>query len=303
MKRATVIGISVGSAALLAAAGVAAWAVLRPAGPADAAEEYLAALAAGDGPAALALIDGLPADADDLAAAFDAADAVIASPVVQDVTESGGTATADIAFDLAGDEQVATISLVDSPAGWMLTADALGTVTATTTLGDTVLIGGEAATAGEPHPLLPAVYPVHAAPDDILGGDASVAVVPGRDAPAAVEATVLEEATTIAQQQLDAYADACAAPAGAVPQDCGIRIPWAADLETLERVAFRIEEYPSLELSDDATSFTATDGVIVATATGTSRAGGSDAFTYRSTQWTLRGDVSFSGGQMVLAVR
>ncbi|WES64954.1 hypothetical protein P0L94_02510 [Microbacter sp. GSS18] len=303
MKRATIIGISVGSAAVLAAAGVAAWALLRPAGPADAAEAYLAALEEGDGQAALALIDDPPADAEDLAAAFDAADARIASPRVQEVSESGGTASADIAFELGGDDRVATISLVDSPGGWVLSADALGTVTATTTLGDTVLVGGVTMTAGEAHPLLPAVYPVAAAPADILGGDATVAVVPGRDAPAAVEASVLDDATTIAQRQLDAYADACASTTDAVPEHCGIRIPWAADLESLERVAFRIEEYPALELSEDAESFTAPDGVLVATVTGPSRAGGTDAFTYRTTRWTLRGDVSFTGGQMVLAVR
>jgi hypothetical protein len=41
VKRATIIGLSVGSAALIAAAGVTVWALLRPAGPTVAAEEYL----------------------------------------------------------------------------------------------------------------------------------------------------------------------------------------------------------------------------------------------------------------------
>ncbi|GAA1470614.1 hypothetical protein [Microbacterium thalassium] len=303
MKRATIIGISVASAALLAAACTAAWVLTRPPGPADAAEQYLAALADGDGRAALELIDPLPADADDLSAAFDGADAMIASPRVDEVAESGDTASADVSFELAGSEHSATFSLVRSASGWSVASDALGTATTTTTLGDTVLIGGVAIVADGPQPLLPAAYTVAAAPAGILGGDAAITVLPGEDAEAAIEAQVLDEATTVAQRQLDAYADACAAATDAVPENCGIRIPWAADLETLASVAFRIDGYPQLRLSEDADAFIATDGVLVATVTGDARAGGADAFTYRTTQWTLRGDVSFTGGQMVLAVR
>ena len=56
-------------------------------------------------------------------------------------------------------------------------------------------------------------------------------------------------------------------------------------------------------LSADATGFDATGGVIVATATGASRAGGPESFTYRADDWSVRGSVRFEGDQMVLAVR
>ena len=71
----------------------------------------------------------------------------------------------------------------------------------------------------------------------------------------------------------------------------------------LDGIAFRIEEHPVVALSEDAASFDATGGVIVATATGTTRGGESRAFTYRADDWALRGSVRFSGDEMILAVR
>ena len=103
--------------------------------------------------------------------------------------------------------------------------------------------------------------------------------------------------------KLDAYADTCAKPAQAVPDQCGLRVPWAADLASLASIAFRIEAYPIVTLSADGRAFDAVDGRIVATATGTTRDGAPGAFTYQADDWALRGSVTFTGDEMVLAVR
>jgi hypothetical protein len=111
------------------------------------------------------------------------------------------------------------------------------------------------------------------------------------------------EQTAAIQEQLDGYADACAAPAAAVPAHCGMVVPWAADLAQLSGVAFRIESYPVVVLSTDGRSFDATGGVLVATATGTTRDGAAGSVTYRSDEWALRGDVVVEDGRTIVSVR
>ncbi|MGN6218213.1 MAG: hypothetical protein ACTHNQ_01815 [Microbacterium sp.] len=109
--------------------------------------------------------------------------------------------------------------------------------------------------------------------------------------------------TAAIQEQLDHYADACAAPAKTVPEHCGIFVPWAADLAQLSGLAFRIEAYPVVVLSPDGRSFDATGGVLVATASGTTREGAPGSVTYRTGEWALRGDVVTHGDETTVSVR
>ncbi|GAA2006371.1 hypothetical protein [Microbacterium ulmi] len=150
--------------------------------------------------------------------------------------------------------------------------------------------------------LLPGAYSASASPTGLLSGATTVVVLPGGDDDVAVEASLSADATAKAQAQLDAYARACAQPADAVPANCGIRVPWAADLAGLDRIAFRIEQLPAVVLSPDARSFAATGGILVATASGTARDGTAGSFTYRADDWALRGTVAFAGDGMVLGV-
>ncbi len=96
---------------------------------------------------------------------------------------------------------------------------------------------------------------------------------PARETAVSLSPSPTPEATGAAQAQLDAYADACTQPATTVPPNCGLRVPWAADLTALSSLAFRIDQRPVLVLSADARTFAATGGVVVATATGTTREG------------------------------
>jgi hypothetical protein len=302
VKRGAVIGIVVGAVVVVAAGGVAAWALTRTPSPSDVALTYLTALERGDATAALAATDASGEERSRAEKAYAGADARIADPRIASTAQDGVTATVKATYTLDGQDVDATLTLRDD-GGWTV-SDALGTVAATTTLGAAVAIGDVTfPVGGDAVPLLPARYEVAAAPADILAGSATVDVAPGVEATAAVEASLAPDATAVVQARLDAYAQTCATPATSVPPNCGMKVPWGADLSALKSLDFRIEKTPQVTLGADATSFDATGGVIVATARGTSRGGGEGAFTYRADDWALRGSMSFDGPQLVLAVR
>ncbi|WP_144877103.1 hypothetical protein [Microbacterium sp. 1.5R] len=95
-----------------------------------------------------------------------------------------------------------------------------------------------------------------------------------------------------AQAELDEHLEQCTAtgaPNGTVPESCGIRIPWGAEFSTVTDARFRIERMPQITLSDDG--FVAEGGALVATVTGTGQDGAPRTETYRTENWSVRGDV------------
>ncbi|MFB8145192.1 hypothetical protein ACFC1W_00440 [Microbacterium sp. NPDC056003] len=311
MKRGAVVGIVGGIAVLaLAAAGVW-WFTSRPPTAQAAAESYLRALETGDFAVIAGLRgDDLGADAESLLQdAFAGAASYVSDPEILEVrVDDDGIAAVHAEALLGDDRHTLNFTMRDSGDGWELTGDHLGVLQAEAILtsapaGDSVWVGGALAPAATELRLLPAVYEVQAAPRGILAGTATATV--GTEEPVAVtiDAALSPEATALAQTQVDAYADACAAATASVPDNCGLRVPWAADLAALDSIAFRIDERPVLSLHDDAAGFDATGGVIVATASGTTRGGETASFTYRADDWALRGSIRFSGDDMILAVR
>jgi len=101
------------------------------------------------------------------------------------------------------------------------------------------------------------------APVGILTGTATAGVTPGGAATADLQPELSDTALETASAQVQAYIDACTAPTDAVPEGCGIRVPWAADLATLTSLAFRVETAPTLAFAEDLSSFAATGGVLV----------------------------------------
>ncbi|GAA1993129.1 hypothetical protein [Microbacterium pumilum] len=303
MNRGAVIAIAAAAVVLVVAGGVTAWILTRPPGPEAVAERYLQALSDGD----FGTIEGLLAERDEgldaVGAALAGATGFISDYSFQIENESDAARTVRADVELDGEPAVVGFGLVQQDGGWKIDGDYLASLEAQTMIGDAVRVGGELFPAATPIPLLPAVYPVVAAPAGLVVGE-GIAVV-SNEAPVTVtiDATVSPDATARAQEQLDAYADACAAPADAVPANCGVRVPWAADLATLNSITFRIDAYPAVTIGDDGQTFAAVDGEIVATAQGTTRAGQPGTFTYRADDWALRGTVEFTGDEMVLAVR
>ncbi|MBD7956875.1 hypothetical protein H9651_04440 [Microbacterium sp. Sa4CUA7] len=300
MKRGPLIALAATGAALVIAAGVMVFALTRPESADAVAERYLQALATGDVDAVAALL----AEPDEtVLAAFAAADAYLADPVVTDAVagEVGTGFRAEAALD--GADTTVLFTLTDESGTWTVT-DSLATIDVATTLGDAVSIGDAVLPLGEEGvvSVLPAVYTLQAAPTDFLDGAATVAATNAQPLSAAIDASLSPDAAARAQPQLDAYADACVAPAETLPDRCGLQVPWPADLTALDTLTTRIDTYPVLQIDDAALTFTASGGSVVVTAAGTDREGTADSVTYRTDDWTLRGTVSFAGDELVLTV-
>lgn len=302
VKRGPLIAVIAAGVVLLAVAGIVLWLLQRPSGPQAVAEDYLQALARGDAEAALELVDAGDLDTFIIEAAFAGASITISDPALTQVEEAAETATASFTYTLDSAPGTGQLTLRNTDTGWKVAEDGLGTLTVTSTHGDAVAIGTAVVGVNTPVLLLPAVYELGAAPVGILTGTATAAVAPGASAAADLQAQLSATALETASTQVQAYLDACTAPADAVPVSCGIRVPWAADLATLTSLAFRVETAPTLAFADDLSSFAATGGVLVATASGTTRDGATATFTYRADDWSLRGGMSFTGNQLVLSV-
>lgn len=291
------------AAVVLIGAGVAVWLVSRPPSAEAVAEDYLRALAAGDA----ARIDELLDDGDEHAElalkALSGADSYISGYSFEVSPAEAGMRTVRADVTLGGEPGIVGFTLTERDGRWLVGSDYLAELTAQTSIGDSVRVGGVLAPAGVPVALLPALYPVTAAPAGLTTGEASAVVTNQSPVTVTIDAAFSPAAVEAAQQQLDGYADGCAKPGTQIPPNCGLRIPWAADLATMSSVAFRIDAYPAVILAEDGRTFAATDGDIVATVSGTTRAGGPGTFTYRADDWALRGSVTFRGDEMTLAVR
>ncbi|WP_029262975.1 MULTISPECIES: hypothetical protein [unclassified Microbacterium] len=288
---------------VLVAGGLWIWqATGRPATAEEAAAEYLRALESGD-PAAVEAT-GAVMQRETLDAFSDATALVHGAEVISvsgdDSAPVGGvTATAEITFRLADEKHTAALTLSPVDGRWVVDESGRGTVTARPSVGSFVSIGGQTLPAGEATTLLPATYPVTAAPAELLSGESSVTVLLGDEQSIDLEVSLRSEATVAAQNQLDDHLEACTVPGDTPPEGCGIRIPWGTEFRAVSEFRYRVEKLPTLTLSGNG--FAAEGGVLVTTVTGTGQDGAKREATYRTDSWSLRGDVSFTAEGVVLS--
>ena len=291
------LGVGI-AAVLLLAAGIWLWQLSSsPATAEDTATAYLRALESGD---ANAIESTGPDISDEARAAFSGATGHIADGAVGDVDQHGDTATVDVSFRLDDETRSATLTLTREDGGWRIDSSGLGTLTAVPDAGTFVSVGDAVFAADDGIPLLPGRYPLAAAPDDLLDGTASVAVLPGERVVADLDVELRDAATDAAQAALDEHLEACTAKGGEQPEGCGIRIPWGTEFREVSDVRYRVETLPSLLLS--GTGFTAGGGVLVATVTGTGQDGSARTTTYRTDSWMVRGDATFTDTAIALTV-
>lgn len=318
MKRRTTVIIA--AAALVVVGGaLIAWALLsRADGPRATVDAYFAALERGDGTEASALTDA-PAGTPPIEyAALDTATEWIAGPRTTSITDQGVDATATTTFSLAGEQHSATIALSKQSGTWLVTSPPATSLTATSTMGGGIAVGSVAVpfgtpaeipttgspTAGSATLVLPlGVYQVGAAPAAFLAGTAEVVVAGAEPLELSLAPTLLGDAARdAAAAQLTDYLAACTAASTEVPAHCGIRVPWAADLASLTQLTFRVDAVPELAFAPDGTSFAATGGVLIATAVGQDDGGAEASFTYRDSEWAVRGSVGFAVDALTLDV-
>ncbi|MGM1017560.1 MAG: hypothetical protein ACQEW8_08505 [Actinomycetota bacterium] len=298
MTRRRGIVVAVIVAVVIAAGGLAAFLLTRSASPEDVTLEYFRALESGQQDSVTAA--GIEVSPDTLAMFAAADDHVSDARVLTSVTD-GTTADVTVAYVLDGDAQESVLSLTQDGVSWSLdTATALGTVSATTDTGGVGVGDGTTIMTAGSTPALPAVYDLVAAPVAVLDADERVVVLPGQEATATLVPELRPEAADVAQQRVDEHLTDCVTPAAIVPDSCGIRIPWAADLARVDEIRYRIDEMPTVTL--DTVSFRADGGVLVATVTGTDHEGTAASKTYRTTDWSVRGDVSFTADDIELSV-
>lgn len=297
------MALAVGAVAAVAVIGGALtlWAATRPTGPDETARAYLTALASGDADAVAALVVTDDEDADP-ARTFAAASSYPEDPRIEDLDQSGDVARvrATAVFDRTEREIVFGMQRVAE--GWRVTHDFLAAVDISTSLGDAVRVGDVLVPVGTVS-LLPAVYEFSASPPGLVAGSVIATVSSDRPVGVRVEASLAPEATERLQEQIDAYARKCTTGGAEIPDACGLRIPWAADLATVSGFAYRLERVPALSIAPDARTFVASGGVVIATATGVDHAGREASFIYRNDAWTLRGDVRIEGDVLTLGVR
>ena len=282
---------------IAAVAGVLIWQTSsRPPTAEEATTAYLRALESGDA----AAIEATGIEVSTIAVdAFADAEELIDDAEVSAVAESDdGSATADVAFRLGGEEQTAQLRLSMVDGRWTVDSSALGTMTPTATVGAFIGIGDASFPVGEGAALLPAGYTISAAPASLLDGESTALVLPGEPADVALEVVLRPEATDAAQDQLDAHLETCTAPAQAAPEGCGIRIPWGTEFRAVSDIRYRIEQTPTVTLT--ATRFSADGGVLVSTVTGTGQDGAARTTTYRTESWSVRGDIAFTADGLEL---
>jgi hypothetical protein len=285
-------------AVLLLAVGIGLWrSSSSPATAETTATAYLHALESGD---ATTVDSTGPGISEKARTAFSGATEYIADGSVEDVEQHDDTATVDVSFRLDGETRSATLTLTRHDDGWRIDSSGFGTLTVVPTTGSFISIGDAAWAADDGIPLLPAIYPVAAAPKNLLDGSAAATVLPGERVDADLDVELRDAATGAAQAALDEHLGACTAKGGERPEGCGIRIPWGTEFRAVSDVSYRIETLPSLVLS--GTGFTAGGGMLVATVTGTGQDGAARTTTYRTDSWMVRGDVTFTETAIALTV-
>ena len=295
--------VLIGGATLLVVLAAAAWlwlATNRPSTPDAAARAYLHALESGDADAVQAT--GIDVSPTAIAAFVDATAHIGNAEVRARQTDADDTAaTVEVSFRLDGRRHDASLRLISRDGRWVVDGSGLGTLTVESSIGSAVAIGATTAPVRTVLPLLPAAYAVTAAPTGLLVGESAVVVLPGDETTVTIDAAVRPEATAVAQEQLDEHLETCTVPAGAVPEGCGIRIPWGTEFREISEVRYRIETSPVIALTPEG--FSADGGALVATVTGTAQDGAARTITYRTDSWTVRGDVSYTADGLVLSYR
>lgn len=299
---------------LVAGGALLIWSLSRPSGPATTVKAYVAALERGDGAAASMLTAPAPSDAP--AALFDAlagASEWISESTTDTLAVQGVDATATVSFTLSGERHSVDIALSDASGSWLITRTPVAVLQLTSPLGAGAVVGDVVVPFDEVPPaagaggsvtvaLLPGVYEVGAAPQALLEGTQTVAAVSPGPTELLLDPRLGVAATAAAETALAEHLTTCTAPTSVVPGTCGIRVPWAADLASLTELRFRIDAPPTFALAPNGGGFTATGGTLVATANGIDDQGAAASFTYRDTDWSVRGSVSFTLNELVLEV-
>ncbi|PSL39988.1 hypothetical protein CLV49_3643 [Labedella gwakjiensis] len=154
-------------------------------------------------------------------------------------------------------------------------------------------------------PAYPALYTVGAPGSDFFTAeDVEYAVGTGTRADyegVELELAPTEALTSAAQEAVNAYLDECATSTELDPEGCSLRLSWYTDFTSVDKVAYTIDDYPTVEVDEYGTYFTADGGSYTADVTGTTYDGTKDTLPFGlDGDWGITGKLVIDGDTITI---
>lgn len=154
-------------------------------------------------------------------------------------------------------------------------------------------------------PAYPALYTVGAPGNDFFTAeDVEYAVGTGTRADyegVELELAPTEALTSGAQEAVNAYLDECATSTELDPEGCSLRLSWYTDFTSVDKVEYTIDDYPTVEVDEYGTYFTADGGSYTADVTGTTYDGTKDTLPFGlDGDWGITGKLVIDGDTITI---
>jgi hypothetical protein len=289
-------------------------------GPDATVRSYLSAIASGDA-----------SEANDLAAPGVAEEqaVLLTDDVLGEATEfitdakitasrvRGDQATVDVSYSLGGTVYDGYIEL--SKAGkqalffdtWKIDSPLVGDLPVyiqnSSTETNEAAVNGVTVAFGDEYslPAYPAMYTVGAPGNDFFTAEEqSYAVATGTRANfdgVTLEVAPTEALTAAVQESVNAFLDDCAASTELDPEGCSLRLSWYTDFTSVDKVTYKIDEYPTVEVDENGTYFTASEGSYTADVTGTTYDGSKDTLPFGlDGEWGITGKITIDGDTVTI---
>jgi hypothetical protein len=289
-------------------------------GPDATVRSYLSAIAKGDASAANKLADTGVKDEQAALLTDDVlgeASAFIENPKVTSSRVSGDIATVRVSYSLDGTAYDGYIELskagkqgvffdtwkIDSPLVGDLPVYVSGSTSETTEAainGTTVDFGDEYSL-----PAYPAVYTVGAPGNDFFSAEEQTyAVATGSRANfdgVTLEVAPTEALTAAVQEAVNAHLDECVKSTELDPEGCNLRLTWYSDFSSVDKVAYKVKTYPTVEVDEYGSYFDATGGSYTADVTGTTYDGSKGTLPFGlDDDWGLTGSIVIDGDTVTI---
>jgi hypothetical protein len=242
---------------------------------------------------------------------------LISNPKVTQTRVSGDQATVRVSYSLDGTAYDGFIEL--SKAGkqavlfdtWKIDTPLLGDLSVlisnSSSEENEAAVNGTTVAFGDEYslPAYPALYTVGAPGNDFFSAE-EVEYAVGTGTRASYEGVDLELAPTEAlqsgaQDAVNAYLDECAKSTELDPENCGLRLSWYSDFTSVDKVEYKIDDYPVVEIDEYGTYFTAEGGSYTADVTGTTYDGSKDTLPFGlDGDWGISGKLVIDGDTITI---
>ncbi len=289
-------------------------------GPDATVRSYLAAIAKGDASAANKIAN--PGVKDEQAALLTndilgEASAFIENPKITSSRVSGDQATVRVSYSLDDTAYDGYVELSKSGKqgvffdSWKIDSPLVGElpVYVSNSTSDTTeaAVNGTTVSFGDEYslPAYPALYTVGAPGNDFFSAEEqSYAVATGSRASydgVTLDVAPTEALTAAVQEAVNAHLDECVKSTELDPEGCNLRLSWYSDFTSVDKVAYKVGEYPTVEVDEYGSYFDATGGSYTADVTGTTYDGAKDTLPFGlDGDWGITGKIVIDGDTVTI---